>query len=162
MKAGVTGHQELGGASAERWVRGAVQRAVRHYQISYGYTCLAKGADQIFAEVLGRMCVPYSAIVPSRQYDTTFTTVAAKLSFQTLLAAASESIALEFSFPSEDAFFAGGQEVVSRADLIVAVWDGQPAKGRGGTGDIVALARENARRVIHLNPWTRSENELEW
>jgi hypothetical protein len=30
---------------------------------------------------------------------------------------------------------------VDRSDVLLAVWDGRPARGFGGTGDVVAYAR---------------------
>jgi len=38
-----------------------------------------------------------------------------------------------------------GRYVVDHSDVVIAVWDGQQAQGRGGTADVVAYTR--ARRV---------------
>jgi hypothetical protein len=40
----------------------------------------------------------------------------------------------------EDAYCAAGEAVVERSDVLLAVWDGRPAKGIGGTGEVVAAA----------------------
>jgi len=40
--------------------------------------------------------------------------------------------------------------------LLVAVWNGQPARGPGGTADAVAFARGLGRRVVHVNPAARA------
>jgi hypothetical protein len=34
----------------------------------------------------------------------------------------------------------GGKVVVDRAEVLIAVWDGLPARGLGGTADVVAYA----------------------
>ena len=44
------------------------------------------------------------------------------------------------SAETEDAYRAAGEAVVERSDVLLAVWDGQPAKGIGGTGEVVAAA----------------------
>jgi hypothetical protein len=36
------------------------------------------------------------------------------------------------------------------------VWDGEPAKGLGGTGDVVGYAVQKGKDLIHLNPVNRS------
>ena len=53
----------------------------------------------------------------------------------------------------EEAYMAAGRRVVDEADYIIAIWDGLPAAGLGGTGDVVAYARAG-KRVIHVNPTT--------
>jgi hypothetical protein len=41
-----------------------------------------------------------------------------------------------------EAYAAAGHAVLDRSDVLVAVWAGQGAHGTGGTGELVALARE--------------------
>ena len=43
-----------------------------------------------------------------------------------------------------------GFAVVEQSDVIIAIWDGEPARGRGGTGDIVQRARRLARPLIWI------------
>jgi hypothetical protein len=40
--------------------------------------------------------------------------------------------------------------VADQCDALVAVWDGQPARGRGGTADIVAYARKKRRPLAWI------------
>jgi hypothetical protein len=42
--------------------------------------------------------------------------------------------------------------VVEASELLVAVWDGEPARGLGGTADVVAYAREGAIPVEVIWP----------
>src|SRR5262249_19847988 len=54
-----------------------------------------------------------------------------------------------------------GMETVNHCDLLLAVWDGEPARGRGGTAEIVAYAREIQRPLIIIDSKTfqvRREN----
>ena len=39
-------------------------------------------------------------------------------------------------------YIAWGHTGVDRSSVLVAVWDGQPARGLGGTADVVAYARQ--------------------
>ncbi|MGD1278310.1 MAG: tetratricopeptide repeat protein [Tepidisphaeraceae bacterium] len=50
-----------------------------------------------------------------------------------------------------------GMFIVDHCDVLVAVWDGQPARGRGGTADIVAYARQAARPIA----WIKSQAPFE-
>jgi hypothetical protein len=46
--------------------------------------------------------------------------------------------------------------VVARCDLLVAVWNGAPARGLGGTADIVSYARECGRATVIIDPARRT------
>ena len=54
--------------------------------------------------------------------------------------------------PSEAAFLAAGRLVVERSDVLAAVWDGKPARGSGGTADVVDYAKELRREVVVIWP----------
>ncbi|HYX46129.1 MAG TPA: hypothetical protein VE820_04845, partial [Sphingomicrobium sp.] len=43
-----------------------------------------------------------------------------------------------------------GESLVQQADVMIAIWDGQQARGPGGTGHVVALALEQSVPVIHV------------
>ena len=61
----------------------------------------------------------------------------------------------------EDAYLDGGMETVNHCDVLLAVWDGEPSRGRGGTADVVGYARELNRPLILLDAATlavRREN----
>ncbi len=55
-----------------------------------------------------------------------------------------------------------GMETVDQADLVIAIWDGQPAAAPGGTGDIVAYARAVGKPLIILNPDTLEQRREGW
>jgi len=56
----------------------------------------------------------------------------------------------------DEAYLSGGFEIVNSCDVLLAVWDGKPARGKGGTADIVAYARAMARPVVIFNPETKA------
>ena len=43
-------------------------------------------------------------------------------------------------------------EMLKDADLLIAVWDGLPARGLGGTADVVAYARDHGIPVSVIWP----------
>ncbi|MGA3159798.1 MAG: hypothetical protein ABSC77_01175 [Terracidiphilus sp.] len=49
-----------------------------------------------------------------------------------------------------DAYAQAGRYVVDHCDVLIAVWDGKPARGRGGTAKIVQYAQEQNRPIIRV------------
>ena len=45
-----------------------------------------------------------------------------------------------------------GQMLVRRCDLLIAIWDGLPPRGRGGTADVVTEARRSGVPVVWILP----------
>lgn len=112
-----------------------------------GVSSLAAGADQKFAEgVLGRGGALH-VVLPSPAYESSFDQASDLHLFRTLLSQASGVETLDFAEPTEDAYLAAGQRVVDLCDVLVAVWDGLPAQGKGGTADVVAYARSLGKPV---------------
>jgi hypothetical protein len=121
--------------------------------VTHGITSLAAGSDQLFAESLSAWQIPYEVIIPCERYTETFD-AAALGKYESLLRKAAASTILPFTRPSEEAFYAAGKSVVDRSDFMIAVWNGHPARGLGGTADIVNYSRRQAKSVVHLNPVT--------
>jgi hypothetical protein len=67
---------------------------------------------------------------------------------------------LQTSGTDEDAYMAAGRRVVELSDVMIAVWDAKPAKGKGGTADIVAYAIASDVPVVHINPVERTVTRL--
>jgi hypothetical protein len=156
MRAGVTGHRDLGPPEAAAWVRAALAALVADPRLTGGATSLAAGADQLFATLLAEAGKPYTVIVPCEQYERTFGRPADTSAYRRLLHRAREKVTLPFAEPSEQAFWAAGMKVVDTTDSTIAVWDGRPAKGLGGTADVVRYALTHGKQVIHINPMTRT------
>src|SRR5262245_18710357 len=133
---GVTGHQVLPHTAIDYVTQGIRSVLEGHDQID-GYSSLVAGADQIFAsEVLaagGRLHV----VIPSADYATTLNGEDLVI-YNELLASASGTTQLPFSAPGEDAYEAAGRCIATESELLIAIWDVQPARGRGGTADTVA------------------------
>lgn len=116
-----------------------------------GVSCLADGADTIFArEVLdhgGRLV----AIVPAEQYRDGLPDAHHPV-YDALLGSASEVVVLDHVESTEQAHMDAGLRLLDGADELVAVWDGQPARGVGGTADVVAAAWERSVLVTIVWP----------
>ena len=148
MIAGITGHRELGNLE---WIKKNLQEIISKKDITYGFTCLAIGADEIFAELLRQNKIGYTAIIPCNNYETTFEEGALQ-HYLFSRKSALEVIELNNSRPTEKAFNEAGKSVVDNSEILIAGWDGKKAKGFGGTGDIVEYAKLKDKKIIQLNP----------
>lgn len=151
MIIGVTGHQRLEDPAAWEWVRAALNDILEEHPGAVGISSLAIGADQLFAESVLSHNMKLISVIPCLEYVDTFDQTAVAM-YKSLLSSATEKIQLSFIAPSEKAFYAAGKKIADLADILVAIWDGQPAKGLGGTGDIVKYAEEQHKDIIHINP----------
>jgi hypothetical protein len=153
LSVGVTGHRELGDIEAWVWVRAELYGFLAGLKRPLlGVTSLAIGADQIFAEIVLSLGGQIEAIIPFADYERTFRNEAELGKYEELksLCVHVETLA---PFPTEEeAFLSAGKTVVDRSDLLVAVWDGEPAHGRGGTGDIVDYALTRQKQLVNINP----------
>lgn len=161
MSAGITGHQDLGDQETRRWVVATLRAEILRRPFDVGLTSLAVGADQVFAEVLLEAGIPYEVVLPCARYEETFSAGEARARFQALLERARGVHELPFAQPSQEAFFEAGKRIALRCEVLFAVWNGLPARGLGGTGDVVGYARSLGRSLVHINPVTRAVTALE-
>ncbi len=80
--------------------------------------------------------------MPIDQYLMDFPSEEAKFEFHNLLDQAEEIIELPHPSSRDEAYAAVGKYLIDHCDLLIAIWDGQVAKGKGGTGEIIQIARE--------------------
>ncbi|MFF1303342.1 hypothetical protein [Streptomyces sp. NPDC058307] len=145
---GVTGHRSIPGpvlpgvrAEMRRQLGGGVLEA---------FTCLAAGADQLFADIALDCGVPVTAVIPGMDYEAHLDDDAARAGYRRILRACTHLVELPPEPTHEEAYFAAGRWVVDHCDRLIAVWDGRPARGLGGTGDVVAYARRTGVPVTVL------------
>ncbi len=149
---GCTGHQSL-----SLWTRRQVAAEIATYLATIpgeltGVCSLAGGADQIFAHALLAAGGHLRAVIPSANSHDSFTRDDDRTAFTHLLEQAIERTDLPFPKPTEEAYMAAGKAVSDASDILLAVWDGKPAAGLGGTADVVAYARERGRHVMVIWP----------
>jgi len=174
LRLGVTGHRRLTNPDG---VAAAVRTAL-HREILQAaglsalpavriLTCLAEGADRLVARVaLEEPAAALSAVlpIPPADYAEEFNSPASRQEFEELLRRDPEPICLhprplaeEFSgldaaSARRTAYRNAGRHVADRCDVLIAVWDGEPARGPGGTAEIVAYALERGRPIVHIRP----------
>jgi hypothetical protein len=149
MKVGVSGHRWREGANWD-WVRASIKDIVLNSSSVSGYTSLAPGADQIFAEIMleeGRKLI---AVVPVFKGKIELEDTE-KAAFDQLYSKAHRVIRVAGASP-DDAFFKAGKKVSDSVDQMIFVWDGEPSRGLGGTADIVSYAAKKRKKGVILDP----------
>ena len=140
MKAGITGHQNLT-ATESNWLKGELEIEIKRMKIDEAYSCLAIGADQLFARVILANNIPLVAVTPCKKYEQTFDNMHIE-HYKSLVRQATNKIQLDFENPSEEAFYEAGKMIVNKSDVVFAFWNNLPSKGLGGTADIVSIAEK--------------------
>lgn len=114
---------------------------------------LADGADQIAAEAGLDRGWRLQAVLPFDRvtYLADAADGGSRERFEELLANADCVLELPGD-PADplDAYVMAGRATVAHCDILIAVWDGLPPRGRGGTGEIVELAIARGTAIIHL------------
>lgn len=149
MKVGVSGHRSRDGANWA-WVRATIKDIAVSSKNVCGYTSLAPGADQIFAEVMLEERKRLVAVVPVCNGEIELE-VAEKPAFDRLYSQAHKVIRVEGVTPDE-AFLKAGRKVADCVDQMIFVWDGEPSRGLGGTADIVSYAARKRKKGVILDP----------
>ena len=161
MRVGITGHQRLKEPAHWSWVRQEIdQLLVRLPLPVIGISSLAAGADQLFANAILKQRCLLEVVIPFAGYESTFSEDRDRQEFHRLLKLSIKSETLERHGTDEEAYFAAGKRVVDLSDVVVAVWDGKPAAGLGGTGDAVKYASQQGKRIVHLNPDDKTQRDL--
>ena len=115
---------------------------------------LAEGADRIVARAGLALGADLQCPLPFHvaEYCRDFEDAASCEEFHALLAKASAVFQIEGSRAAEDAAYERvGRLVLEQSDLLIAVWDGEPAAGRGGTTQIVQEALAQRVPVLWLH-----------
>ncbi|HLQ55113.1 MAG TPA: hypothetical protein VK162_12690 [Streptosporangiaceae bacterium] len=137
----VSGHRNLPAGSmrlVDEAIRSALSDGARNVT---GLSCLADGADQIFARAVLDLGGDIEAVIPAEKHRDGLPGQARE-EYDRLLAKAVAVHRLPFTESTPEAHMAAGEFMIGEADELFAVWDGKPGRGFGGTADVVALARE--------------------
>lgn len=144
---GITGHSNLTDDTEE-----AVCTALRGLLVQYppgeiiGVTCLARGADQLFARVVVDMGGSFEVVLPAPDYRTKIKPDNVDR-YNMLLAVAESVHVMPFDTSRRESYLAASEYLLSKVDEVVAVWDGGPSGGLGGTADVVSAARRRGLTV---------------
>jgi hypothetical protein len=149
---GITGHRGLSPRTQE--LIGAALRKELEPDAGaelVGVSCLAGGPDQLFARMVLDLGGTLEVVVPAEQYRDGLD-LDEQDGYDELFAKAKHVERLPFVESTEQAHLAAGRAVVDRSERLVAVWDGKPARGIGGTADIVSYAYQAGVSVAVLWP----------
>jgi hypothetical protein len=117
-------------------------------------SALAEGADRLVAaEVLGRPGALLEVVLPMEpdEYEADFAEATSREEFRRLLHRA-RSITVAPPGESRTANFErAGHMMLDRIDVLLALWDGKPARGRGGTAEIVRRAHDLGLPVVWIS-----------
>ena len=150
MTLGFTGHQKVPD-SVFAYTAAEIEHYIELNNDVLGVCNFAAGSDQLFASKIIESGNKLIAIIPCRDYESTFNDKTL-VSYKKLLSKADEIIVLDFDKPTEEAFYAAGKCVADLCDKLIAVWDGKPSKGLGGTADVVKYAQSLGKEVIKIWP----------
>ncbi|WP_330332570.1 hypothetical protein OHS33_24580 [Streptomyces sp. NBC_00536] len=152
MRVGITGHRGLN-APVEQQVRDLLQAAVHSTDDTdlVGVSCIADGPDSWFAEYVLANGGRLEVVLPAEQYRESLPEEHWP-AYDRLMSRASDVHRTGMKASDSAAHMAGSEILVGLVDELLAVWDGQPARGFGGTADVVAYAERTGVPVRVLWP----------
>jgi hypothetical protein len=139
---GITGHRGFN-EQTTALIRKALHDVITNYEPAnlIGLTCLADGADTLFAEAVLDHGGTIEVIIPATTYRDNLPPEH-HVTYDRLFEQAASIRQLDFEESSSQAHMAASELMISLASELVAVWDGKPSRGYGGTADVVAEAHK--------------------
>ena len=152
-RVGITGHTNLAPESV-RMVAAALRTVLTPYSGAgfTGISCIASGADSIFAEVVLQLGGELEVVLPSADYRTRGVKPDQVRQFDELLARADRVTIMPHARASRAAYEAANQVMLDSVDILVAVWDGMSSVDQGGTAAVVEQARTRGMAVTVVWP----------
>lgn len=153
VRIGVTGHRDLDDLDALAPAIASRLECVRHWfepteTTPVAYTvvsALAEGADRLIAKTVLETFddAQLEVVLPldPEEYREDFAGPASVAEFDSSLGVAVTVVQVPAAGERVAAYELAGQTVVDSSDLVLAICDHQPSKGRGGTAEIVTHAR---------------------
>jgi hypothetical protein len=169
LRIGITGHIGLDPAKMEQLDRG-IEETIEHIERTFPkryltvFSPLAVGADRLVArKLLERKGSRLIAVLPMPEADylddfgptdlhrDDYAGAEARQEFRHWLShRAIETIVMPASATRNESYEKAGFYIADYSDVIIAVWDGLPSQGRGGTADIVARAKKLRKPICHI------------
>ncbi|MCJ7624195.1 MAG: hypothetical protein MUO76_11880 [Anaerolineaceae bacterium] len=117
------------------------------------YSCLAEGSDRLLArELIKALAADLIAVLPlpEKEYLKDFRTTESVQEFEHLKQLATNVITLEQEHTRPHAYQAANHYLIHHCEGLVVIWDGLPARGEGGTGEIVSIARQAGKALLWI------------
>ncbi len=148
----VTGHMNIT-ADTVPLVAAAIREHLERFDGEVvGISCIARGADSVFAKAVLDAGGKLEVILPSTNYRQAKVKPDHAPLFDELVSGAATIRTLPFPTANRDAYVAANEALLDGADALVAIWDGQPSPDRGGTAGVVADARDRGLPVTVVWP----------
>ncbi|ONI90247.1 hypothetical protein ALI22I_13070 [Saccharothrix sp. ALI-22-I] len=154
MRVGITGHSKLAPDCVDAVrteIRAALEAEAAGGSPLVGVTCLAPGADQLFARVVLELGGRVEVVLPAMDYREKLKPEK-RAEYDELLARAHVVSVLPNELSGRHAYVMANERMLASVELLIAVWDGQPPDGRGGTADVVETARASGVPVVVVWP----------
>ncbi len=156
LAVGFSGHRKVPDETKSRQLIRDFLAAQResHHGIVYGVSSAASGGDQLFAESCLELGIPLRILLPrpAEQFRADFDDA----SWQRTVRIMENAVSVEVTGRNEsrnEQFYDCGIQTVAESQLLVALWNGLPSRGAGGTQEMVAYAR----KIGHPIAWIHSE-----
>ena len=128
-------------------------------------SAVAEGADRMAAHAALDGGYTLTAVLPFAiaEYERDFIDESSRAEYQRLLERTESTVVLcgarsDGSRPYELV----GDTVIANADLVLAVWDGGPSGGHGGTTELVQDAAHAGLPIIHVDAAGREPTRIVW
>lgn len=161
LRVGITGHTDLGPATGRLvaqalsdcldTLRGSGSDLPGRPRPLVGVSCLAPGADCVFADVVLRLGGELEVILPSADYADSHVSEQYAPVFDSLLRRAG-SVRFAGAKSGRRTFAAANDLMLESVDELIAVWNGTLAGGIGGTAHAVRVARSRGLPVTVIWP----------
>jgi hypothetical protein len=128
-------------------------------------SALAEGADRIAAHVAAERGFGLSAVLPFaiEEYEKDFADVASRAEYRELLVQSSSTTILCGARDDQPrAYEIVGDTVLDCSDLVLAVWDGGPSAGRGGTTELLVRATGQGLPIVHIDATGTQPTRILW
>ena len=162
---GFTGHRHLADPEATaRAIRAALEALAREVPGEWiALSSIARGSDQLFVREARSAGLSWHGILPlSRaEFARDFTPEEWPAVEATLATADHLRVMHEYG-DREDGYLDCGVETVNGADLLLAVWDGNRERGKGGTAQVVQYAKSIGKPVLIIHPDTGATRRENW
>jgi hypothetical protein len=132
----------------------AITEALARYRKDelVGISCIARGADSIFAQAVLDSGGALEAVLPSANYRERKVKPDHAAQFDELVHRAATVRVMPFDEANRVAYEAANEALLSSCDRLFAVWDGQAGVDKGSTASVVAAARERGISVDVIWP----------
>jgi len=147
---GITGHMDLDAATREG-VRSDLRAYLSRFsqQQLVGISCIAEGADAIFAETVLELGGSLHVVLPSADYRDAKVKPHYRAEFDALISRAS-AVTVMATTANREAYQAANDSIISNCDTLVAVWDGVLEQKNGGTAGTVESAKASGKPVVRI------------